>query len=475
MFSNFRINLPNTLATKLTLWYTGAFIVFLFLALLATYTAINTTFNSRMNDDLLEDIEEFQEIFEDDGLEKVLWEIQQEIKYEDPEHFFIRLMTKEGNPILTSDLNHWSELATADELFQQLSDQTEPPQLDIIHFEDHEHESRTAAGMIGSDIILQLGESMEEKDEIMAILFWVSAIIFCLIIPVASLIGWFMAKKAVKGIKEVSKAAMNIKNGALDSRVDIPSQGDEIDELANTFNAMAERIRKLITEMREMTDNIAHDLRSPLGRIRAISEVTLSGQASGEVCQKAASDTLEECDRLLQMINMTLDVAEAEANVSTYKNDRINLSKLTEDACELFEPLADEKQIQLTTELEEGCHIEGNKHNIQRMLTNLIDNALKYTPEQGKISVKLENQFPQTIITVADTGIGIPEEERPRIFDRFYRCDQSRSKEGCGLGLSFSRAVARAHGGDLTLEQAPQLSSIFKVRLNNQPVQPSII
>jgi len=319
--------------------------------------------------------------------------------------------------------------------------------------------------MISPELLVHLGESTEEKQEIMEIFFIVSAIIFCLVIPIGALVGWFTARKAVTSIQEVSKAAIGIKNGVFDSRVPIHSRGDEIDELASTFNAMAERIRKLIDEMREMTDNIAHDLRSPLARIRAISETTLSTGEVNEECQKAASDTLEECDRLLQMINMTLDVAEAEANVRNNKVDNVDLSLLAEDACELYGPLAENKSIKLSTHLTENCFVKGNKHNLQRMLTNLIDNALKYTPEKGEVIVELDNMDDEAVIKVADTGVGIPDAEKERIFDRFYRCDHSRTKDGCGLGLSFSIAVAHAHGGDIKLKHEQNLSSVFEVSL----------
>jgi len=465
MFLSKLIRAPKTLAARLTFWYSSAFYLLLAISLVGMYFAISAIFEGRMEKDLTEDIEEFQTLYQEHGLDRVLFEINQEIMHEDPEHFFIHLFNSQGDSLLHSDLKSWRQLPSANYLLSTFSQQKENINLEKNAHADEDLESYTAYGKISEDYIVHTGESNQEEQEVLEILKIVSATIFCIIIPLGVLIGWLTARKAVSGIKAVSAAAADIEQGIFDRQVSVNAKGDEIDELANTFNAMAGRINTLIEEMREMTDNIAHDLRSPLARIRAISESTLSSQIDSNSCHKAASDTLEECDRLLQMINMTLDVAEAEADVRECKVDIIDLSYLTEDACELFSPVAEHKDITLSTHISGLCTVKGNKHNLQRMLTNLIDNALKYTPEKGEVIVELENQNSNAIIKVADTGIGIPEPERNRVFDRFYRCDQSRTQEGCGLGLCYSRAVARSHGGDIKLKTALNRSSVFEVSL----------
>ncbi len=468
MFSKLGIKLPRTLTVRLTFWYSLAFSILFFITLAGMYLAVESILELRLKDDLAGDIEELQAIYREQGIERVQWEISQEIQYEDPEHFFIRLIRSDGSPVIESDLGNWSQTKTPTDLQSAIKHDDQIVLEEITH-EDEDLSTHTAFGLLDSDLIVYLGESTEEMQEVMEALMMASIIACCLIIPVGALVGWFTARKAVIGIQEVSRAAGDIKDGQFDRRVSLPSRGDEIDDLANTFNAMAERIRKLIDEMREMTDNIAHDLRSPLARIRAISETVLSsGEHEGEYgaeCRKAASDTLEECDRLLQMINMTLDVAEAEADIRDVPVEVIDLSALAEDACELFAPLAEERAISLSTRLNSHCQVTGHKHNLQRMLTNLIDNAVKYTPEHGEVIVALNQVENEFVIEVADTGDGVPEPERERIFDRFYRCDQSRSLDGCGLGLSFSRAVARAHGGDIRLTQQRELKSVFEVSI----------
>jgi len=165
------------------------------------------------------------------------------------------------------------------------------------------------------------------------------------------------------------------------------------------------------------------------------------------------------------MINTTLDIAEAEAGVSSKIKENINLGQLIDDVCELFEPAATEKNIKLMFNKNIERYILGDKHSLQRMLANLLDNALKYTPTNGEINVKLINNPDALRIRVADNGIGIPSIEHDRVFDRFYRCDASRTSSGCGLGLSFARAVARSHGGDIKVESTPNKGSVFTISL----------
>ena len=197
--------------------------------------------------------------------------------------------------------------------------------------------TRIIYGLLASDVVYHAGETVEQKAELMEVLLHVFVVMFVAVIPLASVISWIMANKAVQGIEEVSRTAADIQSGQLDKRVTVQAQGDEIKKLADTFNAMLDRIHVLISEMREMTDNIAHDLRSPLARIRAISEVALSNDRTIEEHKAAAADTIEECDRLLQMINTTLDVAEAEVGIANGTAEKVNVSELVYDACELFE------------------------------------------------------------------------------------------------------------------------------------------
>lgn len=467
---NKMVKFSNTLSFRLTLWYASMFIVFLLVALLFSYLAINSILNKRMDDDLAEDIDEFRLLFSTSGLQPVLKEIEREAGSGNAETVFLRLLDKEGDTIFASDLEDWRGLEVDKELVKHVASMHAKPVLETQDIASQDYATRIIYGLIGPDTILQIGESLEEKAEIMELILAVFMLMFLLVLPVASGISWFVARKAAQGIEEVSRAAVEIRRGEFDRRVSVKAHTAEIQTLVDTFNSMAERIRNLIAEMREMIDNIAHDLRSPLARIRAIAETMITEGGSMENCHAAAADTIDECDRLIKLINTTLDVAEAEADVSYVAKEAVELSTMVEDACELFEPLAEKKRVSLSCRIEPDCRLQGNKQNLQRMLTNLLDNALKYTPANGEVTVSLVPATDQFSVIVADTGIGIPESDQRRVFDRFYRCDRSRSEDGCGLGLSFARAVARAHRGEINLTSAPNQGSTFIVTLPNSPV-----
>lgn len=281
----------------------------------------------------------------------------------------------------------------------------------------------------------------------------------------AALIGWFMSRRALQGVEEVTRTAGDISKGALGQRVHVKAKGDEIERLATTFNYMLDRIEALIKGMRELTDNIAHDLRSPITRIRGINEMALTNGKSVDECNTMAANTIKECDRLLEMVNTMLDISEAETGASKLEMEKTDMAKLVRDACELFQPSAEEKMVTLFSEISDNAFVYGDIQRIQRMVINLLDNALKYTLSGGTVTVSVYGDERQVVLSVNDTGIGISKQDLPHIFNRFYRCDQSRSQPGLGLGLSLAMAIARAHDGNITATSSLGKGSKFTITL----------
>jgi heavy metal sensor kinase len=287
-----------------------------------------------------------------------------------------------------------------------------------------------------------------------------------LLIGLAAGVGWFMARRAVSNVEAITRTARSISGGTLEKRVPVKTRGDEIDQLAMTFNQMLDRIQTLVTEIKEMSDNIAHDLRSPITRIRGVAEVTLSNEKSIGEYESMAASTIEECDRLLDMINTMLMISKTESGVDKLSREEIDLAGLVREACELFEPTAEDKGITLSYNVSGKSRLIGDNRMIQRMISNLLDNAIKYTSSGGMVNVSLsKNDERDVVITVKDTGIGISPSDLPRIFERFYRCDQSRSQPGIGLGLSLARAIARAHGGAIRVTSHLNQGSTFTIIL----------
>ncbi|MDH3672522.1 MAG: HAMP domain-containing histidine kinase, partial [Gammaproteobacteria bacterium] len=373
---------------------------------------------------------------------------------------FIRLWAPDGRELMTSDLSSWSGLADPQEVLTKI-DETDEPVLETLSLPQHEHNVRTVYGTIAPGVVLQIGESLEDDEEFIEDLLKGFVVALLAVIVLGGPIGWFMARRALRGVQEVTRAATEIADGALDRRVVVRSQSNELDTLAQTFNTMLDRIQALIIGMREMTDNLAHDLKSPLGRIRASAEMTLTSGGSKVESEAMAATTTEECDRLLEMINTTLDIAEAESGAAKLKRVDIDLVELVIDAVELFQPVAEDKQVSIITDLPDHCRIHGDRQRLQRVVANLLDNALKYMPTGGHVTIRLVDEGKEVKLSIEDTGIGVSAEESSRIFARFYRCDRSRSEHGNGLGLSLALAFVRAHGGDIAVDSNPGQGSTF--------------
>lgn len=459
------LNMTNTLASRLTLWYSSIFTCSFVLVFLLTYVFVSAVLNSNTVDDLQEDIEELSFYYNVTGIEGIWSDIQDEVASDGEDQVFFRLLDGQGRVIRSTDMTTWNALRPF--LDTQYNEEFLELETRRIEHEDFEYAVQIGYANIDEDLILQMGHSLEENAEFLEIIRNIFLFTFPLLVLIAALFGWFLAKKALSGLDDLTETATNISRGKFDERVPYSDHGEEINRLAHTFNGMLDKIQALLTGMRDITDNIAHDLRSPLTRIRGEAETTLTSNVptDSEQYKKVLANTIEESDRLLNMINTMLDITETEAGLMKRNKSAINISELVHDACDLYQPLATDHHIEFNYETQEGLTIEGNASFLQRLIGNLIDNALKYTQPGGKVSVSLQKVKDSIQIEVKDTGIGIRDEEKEKIFARFYRSDISRSKSGNGLGLCLAQAIAKAHLGEIQVESHINQGSSFKVIL----------
>ncbi len=258
----------------------------------------------------------------------------------------------------------------------------------------------------------------------------------------------------LKRIDAITATNERIVAGDLSGRLAVTGSGDEFDRLANSLNAMLERIEALMGGMKQVSDNIAHDLKTPLTRLRNRAEEALRGSKSESEYRAALESTIEESDGLIRTFNALLMIARAEAGEARDGMTDFDASEIARSVAELYEPLAEEKGMRLSVEAPEPLQIRGNRELISQALANLIDNAIKYGAEAGKkgdIRIETRREDGRILISVADRGAGIPEADRTRAVERFVRLEASRSKPGAGLGLSLVAAVAHLHGGELLL------------------------
>jgi len=463
----------KTLAFRLTLWYAGVFAVSACVAFLLFYTLITSLFRERTDQELLGQASEFSAVLATRGLEAVKSLAMLEAQAAGVKKVFFRLLSSRGQVFSSSNMSYWQDIDIREAAIKTLV-RDRKNVFETVSIPNRKDKVRVLHVMIGPGIILQIGQSMETDSRFFDAFKNIFVITMVLLVGLAAGVGWFMARRAVSGVEAVTRTAREISGGTLDKRVPVGTRGDEIDQLATTFNQMLGRIQALVTEIREMSDNIAHDLKSPIARIRGTAEVTLTtGKTLGEY-ENMAAGTVEECDRLIDMINTMLMITKAESGVDKGHDEDLDLSQLVRDACELLEPVAEDKGLSLKFDTPNSCLLVGDRRMIQRILSNLLDNALKYTPSGGAVTVSLsERNGREVVLAVQDTGIGIPAGDLPHVFERFYRCDQSRSEPGTGLGLSLARALARAHNGDITVTSTPGQGSTFTLILPKSRPDPT--
>ncbi|MEM7025241.1 MAG: HAMP domain-containing sensor histidine kinase [Pseudomonadota bacterium] len=264
------------------------------------------------------------------------------------------------------------------------------------------------------------------------------------------LVGGFLMSRGMLGrIDTINRTTRRIMAGDLSQRISLKGSRDEFDVLAGNLNAMLDQIESLLDGMREVTDNIAHDLRTPLNRMRSRLEVALLANPDQAEARKLLEQTLVDADTVIQSFNALLSITRAEAGGERAAFKLVDLSELGRDLADLYGPLAEEKGLTFTSSCPPGLVLQGNRHLLAQAVANLLDNAIKYPPAGGQVTLASR---PGPVISVTDTGPGIPAAERERVLGRFVRLDKDRSSPGNGLGLSLVRAVAKLHDARLTLE-----------------------
>jgi hypothetical protein len=325
--------------------------------------------------------------------------------------------------------------------------------------EGAEHRALVRVVQLPGGFHLLVGRDLDERERLFGIIVNAGQWSLALVIVLGLLGGFFVSRRVLSRIDAMTGTAQTIMAGDLSGRLPVAGTGDELDRLADNVNAMLERIEALMRGLKEVSDNIAHDLKTPLTRLRNRCEQALRG-ATGEASYRAALEsTIAESDDLIRTFDALLMIARAESGQARENMTEFDASDIARDVGELYEPVADEKGIALKIDAAAAAPVRANRELVSQALANLIDNAIKYAGPNGEVNgvpaeivVKAGNDGERITLSVADRGPGIPDADRGRVVERFVRLEQSRSEPGSGLGLSLASAVARLHGGELKLE-----------------------
>lgn len=284
-------------------------------------------------------------------------------------------------------------------------------------------------------------------------------------ILLAGLAGWWMASNALRPVQELRTAAHQIGILQLDRRLPLRGTRDELDGLAETFNQVFARLEEAVGNMKQFTASISHELRTPLAALQGEAEIALMRPQPVEEYQRVLGSQLEEFHKLNRLTNRLLELARAEAGEVQLDNQAFDLSALLRSMCEQMEPIAASQHVSLETRCAEPIQLVGDRQWLERAILNVLDNAIKFTPENGTVRAEVTSREDHARVEISDTGTGIPQHALPHIFERFYRVDDSRSRQGVGLGLAIVKWIVEAHHGTIHVKSEVGTGSSFTILL----------
>lgn len=404
-----------------------------------------------------EKVDAYTKTYESEGLSGTTETLRQQHKHNRLGSTYVHLMDNNGRTIWLTVPDEFDDISSIHF--------TQPPTLDQWQLIDLPtvNDLDVYSQELPNGFILQVGRTTQRQE------FLVESLRDMLLVVLGGIIlfgvggGLVLAMQVRQPVRKLVRTVEEVTSGDMSSRVPVNDPRGELDELAALFNVMLQRIETLVLTTRSTLDNVGHDLRTPLARMKAKVERAIVDEVSPEAQREVLMDCAEEIERINGLITMLMDVAEAETGQMRLDKQPLQSKELLSEIVELYDLVADEKQINVTVETDEATLLADHQR-MQQAVGNLVDNALKYTPENGEIILRATKQGNKTTISVEDTGPGIPEDEKERIFDKLYRLDKSRSTKGLGLGLSLVRAVVHAHGGHVYAANTNS-GSIFTIEI----------
>ncbi len=421
---------------RLALWYATLFVVGAISIVYLTYALTAASLAQRDRQIIQSKLGEYSAVYDQGGVRALAGTVEAEQRTA-PERLFVRVVGRSSEALVLSSAEGW-----------------EPSTLEIGSLQ------------LADGTLVQVGKSTEARQDLLARFRATLGLITLSIVVVALTGGWLATRSAVQPIRRLGEVVRRIiATGQTDERVPVGRHDDAISELTQLFNAMLDRIEGLVRGMRGALDNVSHDLRTPLARLRGPAEIALAGPPDLGRYREALADCVEETDRVLVMLDTLMDISEAESGALALRREKVPLSDVVERAVDLYREVAEAKGIALAIEPSADVVVNGDRVRLQQVAANLLDNAVKYTPAGGRVVVDVARQGDRALLRVRDTGVGIPPDELPRIWDRLFRGDKSRAERGLGLGLSLVKAVVEAHGGAVSVTSEPGRGSTFVVSL----------
>lgn len=455
-------NPVKTIGGKVALWYSVIFITSSLLLFLFTYYFLSTTLKDRDHDNIDFELRQMESIYEISGMDAVKDFITKKNLSRKSKQFFIRIADASNRTIWIFSPEQWRDFDLG-ELERAVPD-GEKGRVEIEDVDYRYVLTVRSAKLPGGDLV-QIGMSSEEREDVLRRFRGIFIIVLIPLFILGLGGGLFLSHRTLQPIRNLIRNIRSIDRDEMTAKVPRSMNKDELDELAGLFNEMLDNIHRLITGMKNSLDNVAHDLRTPMTRFWNMAEMALQSHGDAGSMREALEKGIEESDHILKMLDTIMDISEAEIGVMSIDRQMVDISVLVARVAEMYQFVAEEKGVELHLNIHEGLNMAVDSTRISQAVANILDNAIKFTPPGGHIHLETLQNNREGVIRIEDTGMGIRQEDLTRIWDRLFRCDQSRTEKGLGLGLSLVKGIVDAHNGRIKVASRPGKGSCFTILL----------
>jgi signal transduction histidine kinase len=462
MSSRWREPLRGGFGLHLAWWYAVLFLVSSLALVGITYVLLAVTLRDHDREIVQSTLVQFAAAYTRGGTPALTREIQRTQVAGPGGPLFVRIVGRRQDLVFVSMPERWQQFDLSQLSSPSLSGEQSWATLDTGADDDV---LEVLSVRLADGVLFQVGKSTERRNVLLQRFRRVLLFNFGAIIVVGLAGGAVLTATALRPVRALADTVNRImRTGQTSARVPVQASGDAIDDLSAQVNAMLDRIDAVVTGMRGALDNVAHDLRTPMARLRGMAESAMASEDPATL-RAALADCVEESDRIMGMLATLMDISEAETGTMALRREPTQVADLVSQTVELYEDVAEDGGVTINADVTADLVVNVDRARMRQALANLLDNAVKYTPQGGKVEIRADRAAAEVRIAVGDTGVGIPPEELPHIWTRLYRGDKSRSSRGLGLGLSLVKAIIEAHGGRVTVESAPGEGSQFLIHL----------